>query len=215
VEGGIVDAAFSNTYGGDTYSSNIYLVNGLPPISLGGSFLNSGNLTTVPTRIMIDLSTPGIYSFTGFADTSGGDVSVFDHWGLNLFFGGDDVHPGISVFGQPNLIGPDNHPAFAPNLNAVTATLDPPTMGNTPGAGSLSFSDGSTIITLSDYRLSGASVFGVDRVSQFDLGANGVSDAIVEFTLSVTSVPVPEPSSLISAALGLAALAGYVVGRGL
>jgi hypothetical protein len=55
---------YANTYGGDTYSYNSYFLTGLPDSSLSTTFLNSGNITTTPTRIAIDLNQLGTYNFT-------------------------------------------------------------------------------------------------------------------------------------------------------
>src|SRR4051812_16828068 len=48
------NGGYANTYGGDTYSRNLYVTENK---AVGtGSLLNSANLTTLPTRVAVDLS---------------------------------------------------------------------------------------------------------------------------------------------------------------
>ena len=191
---------YANTYGGDINSFNLYLLPGLPSESFNGVFLNSGNLTTLPTRIDIDLHSPGTYSFTALGDTSQGEVSGLT--GMNFFFNGNDVNPGISVFAPVNVIDATNFPAFTANTSSSTATLDPKTLGLTPAASSLSFTSDGSVITLTEYRFSASDVYNVDLVSGFDVGSNGYKDGVAEFTLQVSNATVPEPSTLFLLGLG-------------
>jgi hypothetical protein len=179
----IIGEGYGNTYGGDTVSFNYYVVNGLSPTSFENNFLNSGNVTTVPTKLAIDLNTPGTYNFTAFADTSRGEASsASEVWGINFFFNGNDLSPRISALGNPNTTSPSFFPGFIVNNNSSTATIDSLNLGNAPASGSLSWSDGYKVITLTNYRLNNSAIFNIDRVSGFDLGANGYNDAVAEFT---------------------------------
>jgi hypothetical protein len=195
-DGSFASVGCANTFGGDTYSNNLYLLPGLPSASLGGAFLNSGNLTTLPTRIDINLNVPGTYSFTALGDAFNGETYTTGIAGLNLFFDGNDINPGISVFAPVNTTSAANFPTIAAIASSQsTATLDPLTLGLAPGAGSLSFVDGGSLITLTEFRESAPNIFNVDRVSGFDIGSNGQSDGVIEFTLQVSGTAVPEPST--------------------
>jgi hypothetical protein len=187
----IIGEGYGNTYGGDTVSFNYYIVNGLPPTSFENAFLNSGNVTTVPTKLAIDLNTPGTYNFTAFADTSRGEASSGEVWGINLFFNGNDLSPRISALGNANTTSPLFFPGFVVNNNSSTATIDSLNLGNAPASGSLSWSDGDKVITLTNYRLNNSAIFNIDRVSGFNLGANGYKDAVAEFTLNVSQIITP------------------------
>src|SRR5579862_3236887 len=98
---------YANTYGGDTYSRNLYVTENQP---IGeGPLLNSGNLTTLPTRIQVDLSAPGTYTFQMYCNGESTGANPF--WGLNLFFNGNDLMPGIAV---KNLVDAPGFQAINP-----------------------------------------------------------------------------------------------------
>lgn len=183
---------YANTYGGDTYSRNLYLTENN---TVGaGSLLNSVNLTTLPTRVQVNLTSPGTYTFQVYCNDE--STAVNPYWGLNLFFNNDDLHPGISVWNTVNVAG-------FQMINAIgTATLDPLTMGTvTSSSGSgqnPGISSGATQVTLTSYSTWSANHYNVDRVDNFadDGGAgNGTKDNVIEFTLQTTTVP--EPCSII------------------
>ncbi len=183
---------FANTYGGDTYSRNLYMTEDQTPGM--GSLLNSANLTTLPTRIQIDLSAPGTHTFQMFCN--GESTGITPYWGLNLFFNGNDLQPGISVQNTADVAGYQG-------INPVgTPTLDPRTMGlvQSSGSGPLNvFSVGPTTVTLMSYSTWDAGHYNLDRVDNFtDDGGlgNGTKDNVIEFTLKTTT-PVPEPCSLL------------------
>jgi len=191
---------YANTYGGDTYSLNLYVTENQ---QVGfGPLLNSGNLTTLPTRVQIDLSTPGTYTFQMYCNGDHSAATPF--WGLNLFFNQDDLHPGISV---SNVV---NTPGFQ-TLSAIgTPTLDPLSMGlvqSSSGSGDqpIAYLE-DTKVKLTAYNTWSSDHYNVDRVDNFSddggLG-NGVRDQVIEFTLQVTTVP--EPCTLL--ALGVCSLA--------
>ena len=137
------------------------------------SFVNSGNGSE--TSINIPLSV-GMHTFTLHGEYSA--VSV-QHMGLNLFFGGDNNTPRISVFGADNIQG-------GAATGGDTFPLNP---GSTvPGANSLTFIDatGRYRVTLSSflYRFNTTP----DTVSFFNNVPSGTNDNIITFTLTVVDL---------------------------
>jgi hypothetical protein len=193
--------AYAATVGGNNTNELLYGLAGLPAASLSTNnpFLNSGNLSTAPTRIALGLSTPGTYSYTFLSDTgSNGEISYgTGEVGLNLFFDGNDVTPDISALAYANATSTSNYPSFTANSAPTTATLNPLVTGGVKGAGTLSFVDGGNRITLTEFRDTTANIYNVDRVGEFSLGANGNHDSVLEFSLQV--VAIPEPTSLLLA----------------
>jgi hypothetical protein len=191
---------YANTYGGDTYSRNLYVSENQAVGS--GPLVNAGNVTTLPTRVDIDLNTPGTYNFQMYCNDESTVLNPF--WGMNLFFNGDDLRPGISAWNVANVAG-------FQMINPVgTATLNPLTMGlvqSGSGSGaSLVYVGGGNQITLRAYSTWATTHYNVDRIDNFsDMGGagNGTKDQVIEFSLQVT--PVPEPGTLLS--LGGSALA--------
>lgn len=192
---------YANTYGGDTYSRNLYV--SLNQDVGSGTLANAANLTTLPTRISFDLSAPGTYRFQMYCNDESSVENPF--WGLNLFFDGNDLKPGVSAW---NVV---NTPGFQ-SVNPVgTPTLDPFTMGlvqESNGGTTLQYTTpgGGRKITLTDYRTWNTSHYNVDRVDNWsEVGGlgNGTKDQVIEFNLQVTAVP--EPGTLLI--LGGSALA--------
>ncbi|HVT13601.1 MAG TPA: PEP-CTERM sorting domain-containing protein [Fimbriimonadaceae bacterium] len=190
---------YANTYGGDTYSRNLYVTENQ---TVGfGALLNSQNLTTLPTRVAVNVGTTGTYNFEMYCN----DESTVDHafWGLNLFFNQDDRHPWISVHNVVNVDG------FQAQNPVGTPTLDPFSMGlvqegSSNGVGPV-YVSGNIQVQLTAFHTWSANHYNVDRVDNFtDNGGhgNGTKDDVIEFTLQVTSVP--EPASI--AVLGVASL---------
>lgn len=181
---------YANTYGGDTYSRNLYMTEDVPVGQ--GTLLNSLNLTTLPTRIQVDLTTPGTYTFQMYCNGESSGVTAF--WGLNLFFDSNDLKPGISVKNVVDVAG-------FQTINPVgTPTLDPLSMGLVQsGSGSGSqpvYIGGNVQIRLTAYSTWDTLHYNADRVDNFsdDAGhGNGTKDQVIEFTLQ--SSPVPEPAS--------------------
>lgn len=184
---------YANTYGGDTYSRNLY---GTENQAVGqGALLNSQNLTTMPTRISVNMSAPGTYNFQMYCNDESTTQNPF--WGLNLFFNGDDLRPGISVRNVVNVSG------FQTQNAVGTPTLNPLTMGlvqeggGSGGPGPV-FVGGGMQVRLTAFNTWSANHYNVDRVDNFtDDGGlgNGTKDDVIEFTLQVQ--PVPEPCSLV------------------
>lgn len=181
-----------NTRGTDAFF-DLWVING----NFGGPFVNGPadlaaaiNIPLTPGTLTFSLhGEPGIA--TGFA-------------ALNLFFDGNNATPGISVF-APTKTTTGSNPAVAAD-SAGTLALNGAVV---PGAGTLSFSDGTVDVTLTSYQWSIPSVLGVDRVAAFSATPSGVNDFTGQFTLVVTAVP--EPASL--TLLGLGCLGACVLYR--
>ena len=179
---------YANTYGGDTYSRNLYVTENQ---QVGyGSLLNSANLTTLPTRVQVDVSAAGTYSFQMYCNDE--STTTHPNWGLNLFFNNDDLHPGISVSNVVDTAG-------FQTLNSVgTPTLDPFSMGTVqsgPGQQNQGiYSTGFSSVQLTSFSTWSAHHYNVDRVDNFSddggLG-NGTKDDVIEFTIHTTVVPEP------------------------
>lgn len=183
-----------NTLGNESSFANIYLVqaNAGP----NGPFLNSGNGDAA--RIAVSL-TPGTYQFYFFAYNFHDPTGYF---GLNLFFDGDDTHPGISAWSPTNTVT-----ANAAGAGLTTIALNGTTT-LTPASGSLTYIDGSTSVTLTGYGFGLPGVFGggtFDRIGNLNNQPDLDPDGVGVFTLNVATVP--EPSSLV---LWLGAVAGIV-----
>lgn len=165
--------SFNNTVGGDQ-ADNIYVIEAS---SFTGAFINSGDGPS--TSINIPL-TAGTYTFTFFAG-GGDDVGCF---GMNLFFNGNGNSPGISVS------APLNSPASLQSCPAAPCSAD---SGSTmslfeaavPGAGTVSFTSGSTPVTLQSYVLYSFGTYNIDRVGAYDDVPDGQPDHIGQFTIQV------------------------------
>jgi PEP-CTERM motif-containing protein len=175
-----------NTVGGDGVF-NLYVASG--PISASPTFLNSGNSSS--TSISIPLPA-GTHTFSIYADSE----PTLSHYGLNLFFNGNNSTPGISVFAA--LRTSSTQPSFAAN-GGLTRTE---AFGFVPGANTLTFADGPITVTLTDYFFSSPSQLGFDVVSPFNNIPDGFNDFGGQFTVTVT----PEPGTLLLLGSGLAVL---------
>ena len=194
--GGASGATLWNTVGGDGYYFNLYATDANSGID--GAFLNSGDGAT--TAIDSTLNA-GTYQFFIFGEP-GADTGYF---GLNLFFDGG-TSPGISVFAATNTSTTPPYPAFAADGSATTRLPD---YSTGPGAGTLTYSDGSSTVTLTDYQFSEPTVNDLDRVSAFSATPSGDNDFIGSFTLQVGTVPEPKASLLVGCG-GLALLGGWL-----
>ena len=178
-----------NTLGGDAVN-NIYM-------KQGASFIN-GPGNGADARISVNLTAPGIYTFTMFGD--GGSQN--NQHALNLFFDGNDTTPRISALAPTDTTGTTT--AFAANGNANSRSLN--YSGSIPAANTTSFSELGRTISLTAFRWSTPSVANQDVVSPFTIAPNGTLDYTGTFTLRVTTSGTPEPGSF--ALLGATVLAG-------
>ena len=193
--GGGSGQTFWNTLGGDSYF-DLYVTGA--NTGIGGAYLNSGD--GAATAINSPLGS-GTYQFFIFGEP-GADNGEF---GLNLYFDGG-TSPGISVFAAANLSATGPVPLFAADTSAATRLLD----GSTgPGAGTLTYSDGSSNVTLTAYQFSDPTVNNLDRVNAFAATPSGANDFIGSFTLQVRAVPEPKASLLVGCG-GLALLGGWL-----
>lgn len=185
-----------NTLGGDS-TVDLFLIAGTNYSA--GSFINGPS--DAQAAINIPLTT-GIYTYVMIP----GQSLTSANFGMNLFFDGNNATPRISVFGPTQTNASPPYPSFGPDGSASTFTLASSTV---MGANSLSYQDGNTLITLTDFRWTPASVYNIDRVTSSPgnpgfVGADGHSDSVGLFTLDVTTVP--EPQSIALMALGAGAL---------
>jgi hypothetical protein len=152
-----------------------------------------------PTRNDAAISAPlpvGTYLFSVFNQGQTILPSIIPpYFGLNLFFGGDTLNPGISVFAATNYSASGPFPTISADAGT---TIDLSGTQRVPGAGSLTFvSDGDTV-TLSDFVYSEPFVYNVDRISNFDTSPGGGGEYVGQFTLDVTeNAETPEPSFLL------------------
>ncbi len=193
--GGVFGGDVWNTHGGDA-PVNIYVMDGSDVFN--SPFINGPG--DAQAAISIPL-VPGVHTYT----MVGGSGAPQAYFGINLFFNGNEVNPGISAFApvQTN----STIPSFAANGNASTFILSGAALVS--GANSLTFQDANMVVTLTSYRWVNPSVYNVDRTSapfgsKGTVGQDGVPDWVGQITLNV--VPVPEPTTSVLFASGLAGL---------
>lgn len=143
----------------------------------------------------------GDHTFVLYGNSAVDALGTDTHWGLNLFFGGDNANPRISVFAPLDTTSP-GVPAFQANGGNPTRRLD---ASDVPGAGTLSFTDGATTVALIDYWWSYPDVRNVDLADPYVLGSDGRYDYTGQFTLrvqteraSTSTVPEPATSALLA-----------------
>ena len=181
-----------NTLGGDTFA-NLYI--DTPNAGPNAVFLNHGDSSGASVNYAL---TPGSYTFyfstDGFANNDPG------FYGLNLFFGGDNTHPGISVFAPTAVLEQTAVPAGLPviSLDGSGTTV--------PSPGVLTYTANGLSITFTQYSYDPAGAFGgppLDRVSNLNDVPDGVDDGVGVFYLTVTAVPEPAWSAVIAGLAGL------------
>jgi hypothetical protein len=170
-----------DTYPGGFY--NLWFAPGSPggsPNGLTSPFINGP--ADAQASINIPLQ-PGPNIFTIFG-APGGSTGF---QGMNLAFNGH-TSPDISVKAATRT--DSTIPAFSANNAPSTMSVDN-SGTRVPGAGTLTFNDGGTPITLIDFFWATPTVFGVDRVSRppNDIGGGtAVPDGIPDFVGSFTLV---------------------------
>jgi hypothetical protein len=186
-----------NTVGGDPWV-DAFLSTGS---SLNGPFINGPTDTGAAISIAM---LPGQYTYRLF----GGSGSSDAYHAISLCFNGSSS-PGISAFAATQYSS-NSVPSFQANGNANAYNLN---MNVAPGANSLSFQQGNTLITLTQYSWADPTCYNVDRISapfgsRGSIGQDGVPDWVGLITLNVTTVPEPG-----SCALFALALAGFLFSK--
>jgi hypothetical protein len=177
-----LDSPIWNTLGNEISFANIYLTQ--PNQGYTGPFLNFGNGDGASISYSLG---PGLYQFyffvMGFWDNNPGT------YGLNLFFGGDNTHPGIAAFSPANMIT-----ATAVQAGQGTLSLTGDGNNEVPAPGSLTYTANGLSVTLTGYGYGEPGVFGgpvLDRVGNLNSIPDGYPDSVGVFTLSVATVPEP------------------------
>jgi hypothetical protein len=170
---------------------------------INGSFINGPGESQSGINIPLAV---GANTFTIYADLNDPDTA---YYGMNLAFNGVNI-PLISVF-APIQTSESSIPAFS--VNPITSQIrwDDSLIAS---AGTASFLSGNELVTLTNFQFASVSIFNEDRVSPYQIGADGRLDNVGQFTLTVSIVP--EPSSLIMAIMPvLGGLAVALYRRGL
>ncbi|MGB0561177.1 MAG: hypothetical protein ACPGVO_05170 [Spirulinaceae cyanobacterium] len=172
-----------------------------------------GNLRELETGYAL---TPGEHQFTLFADGLSNFLSLdrVYGYGLNLFFNGATVQPGISIFSPLATAIPTAPHPFSPT-GAGIANLEAQIVS---GAATTTFTEGSLVAELTEFVWFSSQVHGRDRVAPYAAEPNGHDDMVGQLTLNVVdttvveaedvaeeSTDVPEPG-VILALLGVAGL---------
>ena len=182
---------------------NLFLTSNADASYSAGSFYNNGT-ANLSRQLTLGLNT--FYFYSDSYDALGNSPN----WGLNLWFG---TAPQSNCADSPIIsayaLTASN--TFAANNSANTATQ----CNAAPfiqGANALSVLTGGYTVTMQSFQMLQRSNIGgtVDRVSAVALGSNSLLDNYGVFTLNVTqqsSSTVPEPSTYVLMATGLAGMA--------
>jgi hypothetical protein len=150
-----------------------------------GVFVNGPTSTNVQPNFLL----PGGNNALRLFANPGVDSPLI---GINLFFDGATT-PSISAFAALLTSGQQPHNFAADGALHTPKPFPGINTGyNFPGAGTLSFVDGNQIISLTDFYLANPSVFSLDKVGNFSVGADGLNDYVGGITLAVS--PIPEPN---------------------
>ncbi len=158
---------------------DLFVAPGTPngnPDGLTSPFINGPSDAQASINIPLQ---PGENMFTIFGEPG---LST-GYEGLNLFFGGSNL-PSISAFAPTRA--DSTVPPFSPDSGRTIALNDGTRV---PGAGTVTFNDGGTPITLTDFFWADPYVYGVDRVEAYDANPDGYPDFVGSFTLMVGNYP--------------------------
>jgi hypothetical protein len=191
---------YSTQVGGFGY--NIFLTDD----GLNGPFINGPGLPFPgPADATAAISVPLTYGTHTFGFYANNPDGPRPYHGLNLFFSGDNVNPGISAYAETNTSATPPFPSFAPNSgNTFTVDIVP-----VPGAGTLSVVIGGQTITLTDFVVDSPAVLGANAVGPYGTGPDAYTDLTGTFTLLV----VPEPSALVIGILAAVGGFGFIACR--
>ena len=150
---------------------------------IGGSFLNGPDASGAGLNIPM---TEGIHTFT---IQGAGSYIGADYFALNMFFNGQTAATQISAY-APLQQTTVRQPFFV-NHSQQTSGMD---LDFLPAAGTLTFVETLTTVTLTDFGWSRPEVFGQDRIGPLTTFRDGEIEFVGQLTVQVTVVP--EPASL-------------------
>ena len=182
-----------NTLGNEVSFANLYVTE--PNGGYAAPFLNHGNGDG--TSISYALN-PGSYEFFFFCDSLADNNP--GQYGLNLFFDGNNINPGISAFSPSGVSAADAVAAGLPTLS-----LNGDIFAQVPAPGTLAYTADGLIVTLTDYGFGVSGAFGCpasDRVTNLNDAPDGQMDGVGIFSLTVSAVP--EPSTVLLLAVSFA-----------
>ncbi|HEY2154956.1 MAG TPA: PEP-CTERM sorting domain-containing protein [Isosphaeraceae bacterium] len=181
-----------NTTGGDN-RYNLYVA-----IGPGDPILNPGDGASTSLNFPLPV---GTYTY----DIYGEGSTKIDHYGLALFFNGNNSAPAIAAFTATNTAS-----ATAVTTADGSVGLD---SSSASSPGTLTFVDTTTTVTLTNFSWNAPTTGGLDRVSGYGSTPSGSPDFLGSFTLTVTPnlgtpATAPEPASLALLGVGLAGVFG-------
>lgn len=189
-----------NTLGNELNYANIYVTQ--PNSGPYASFINHGNASGASIAYGL---TPGIYTFYFFSEAFY-PANYREQYGLNLFFDGNPMTPGITAFGPSETVSANASPA-----GPLTYSLSGDPSDRVPSPGTLIYTTDELSVTLTGYgfgRTGSFLISPIDRVGNLNDSPDGLQDGIGTFTLEVAVIP--EPSL---ACIGVLAAMGLLVSR--
>ena len=186
---------YGNTLGSDGDSSGVFNVYMFTGSTGSPSFLTSGSTNA---SLNPNLSLPVGTHVISFALQNAAPSFV----GINLYFDGNLASNRISAFVPYD--GTNNFSV----ISAASTTIAEGAYGALQaGSGSLSWTAGGRLVTVTDMNAGPSTI---DLVGSFTSPANGSADIVATMTLTVTAVPEPASSAVVS---GLAAVLAALVYR--